>query len=44
MPDKAQITEFLNILPQLNGREVAQMPTHADFIAQYCEAKALNAA
>jgi len=44
MPDKAQIAEFLNILPQLNAREVAQMPTHADFIAQYCEAKALNAA
>ncbi|MFL0587883.1 tryptophan halogenase family protein [Sphingomonas olei] len=34
----AQIAEFLDILPELNAREVAQMPGHADFIARHCAA------
>ncbi|MFD1787119.1 tryptophan halogenase family protein [Sphingomonas floccifaciens] len=33
-----QVAEFLDILPKLNAREVAQMPGHADFIARYCAA------
>ncbi|KQN25004.1 tryptophan halogenase [Sphingomonas sp. Leaf33] len=34
----AQVAEFLDILPRLTAREVAQMPGHADFIARYCAA------
>ncbi|MBN2973380.1 tryptophan 7-halogenase [Roseomonas aeriglobus] len=34
----AQVAEFLDILPKLNAREVAQMPGHADFIARNCAA------
>lgn len=34
----AQVAEFLDILPKLNAREVAQMPGHADFIARHCAA------
>lgn len=32
----AQMAEFLDILPKLNAREVAQMPGHAEFIARHC--------
>jgi len=37
-PSTDQIAEFLDILPKLNAREVAQMPGHADFIARHCAA------
>jgi tryptophan 7-halogenase len=32
------LAEFLTMLEALNGREVAQMPSHESFIAQHCAA------
>ncbi|URW77117.1 tryptophan 7-halogenase [Sphingomonas donggukensis] len=43
-PPRAQIAEYLDILAQLNMREVAQMPTHADFIVAHCAAPTAVAA
>ena len=34
----ADLAEFLDTIDQLNAREVAQMPSHADFIARHCAA------
>jgi len=34
------LAEFLDTIDQLNAREVAQMPSHADFIARHCAAPA----
>ena len=39
-PTPAQLAEFLDILPRLNLREVAQMPRHDDIIARHCAAPA----
>uniref|UniRef100_UPI0035CBB429 tryptophan halogenase family protein n=1 Tax=uncultured Sphingomonas sp. TaxID=158754 RepID=UPI0035CBB429 len=40
----ADLAEFLGTIDQLNAREVAQMPSHADFIARHCAAPAPVAA
>jgi tryptophan halogenase len=40
----ADLAEFLDTIDQLNAREVAQMPSHADFIARHCAAPAPVAA
>ena len=31
-PPRAQIAEYLDLLAKLNAREVAQMPTHEEFV------------
>ncbi|MBR0553952.1 tryptophan halogenase family protein [Stakelama marina] len=33
------LSEYMSMIEQLNAREVAQMPGHADFIAQHCAAR-----
>ncbi|UVO51866.1 tryptophan 7-halogenase [Sphingomonas sp. SUN019] len=37
-PTAAQIAEYLDLIVKLNQREVAQMPTHEDFVARHCAA------
>lgn len=34
----ADLAEFMDTIDKLNAREVAQMPSHADFIARHCAA------
>ncbi|GAA4781140.1 tryptophan 7-halogenase [Stakelama sediminis] len=43
IPDK-DLAEYMMMIEQLNAREVAQMPDHADFVTQYCAAGAEVAA
>jgi tryptophan 7-halogenase len=35
----SELAEFLQMIETLNAREVAQMPSHADFIALHCAAR-----
>ncbi|PMY57715.1 tryptophan 7-halogenase, partial [Pseudomonas sp. FW305-25] len=34
----SDLAEFMDTIAKLNAREVAQMPSHADFIARHCAA------
>ncbi len=34
----ADLEEFMDTIDKLNAREVAQMPSHADFVARHCAA------
>ena len=36
---RADLAEYMDVIEKLNQREVAQMPTHEDFVAQYCAAR-----
>jgi tryptophan 7-halogenase len=37
----SDLAEFMDTIAKLNAREVAQMPSHADFIARHCAAPQL---
>jgi tryptophan 7-halogenase len=39
---EADLAEFMTMLEALNAREVMQMPSHADFIAQHCTAEKMT--
>ncbi|WP_294258954.1 tryptophan halogenase family protein [uncultured Sphingomonas sp.] len=43
-PPRAQIAEYLDLLAKLNAREVAQMPSHSDFVHAHGAADAEIAA
>ncbi|QAY79472.1 tryptophan halogenase family protein [Sphingosinicella sp. BN140058] len=40
VPSRAGLAEYLDLIEKLIAREVAQMPTHAGFIAAHCAARA----
>jgi tryptophan 7-halogenase len=41
---REELAEYMDVIEKLNRREVAQMPRHADFVAQHCAAPADMAA